>query len=335
MLLLLLVSLISSSLIIFTHTRSLYATSHEVDQQLVLTPPVSSIKLPSVPESKYIDPNLLNVDGPTRVIIIASDSLPLHEVAEYMITSRVTPFFEGCHVILGVVKADKVDQLAANPLVLAIYKDRKIEYAVSTDSSTADLAKKALAVLAVGTCSSFGGIPSGKPNPTGAKSVMEFLKEQKIDKPVINIPGCPPHPDWIVGTIADILINGLPTADKLDEVLRPKAFYGELIHDNCPRRAFFDAGQFARNTGELAAFMRSGARGPTHMPIVPTVSGTTVPTGVSVRERSVSGVSNPIFKISSHPCSRSSVRMISNGSRLKLVNHDGGLPWQPRLKSIL
>ena len=127
---------------------------------------------------------------------------------------------------------------------------------------TVELAKSALAVLAIGTCSSFGGIPSGAPNPTGAKSVSDFFKEKKIDKPVINIPGCPPHPDWIVGTIADILINGLPTADKLDEVLRPKAFFGELIHDNCPRRAFFDAGQFARNTGEPGCLYEIGCKGP-------------------------------------------------------------------------
>ncbi len=127
---------------------------------------------------------------------------------------------------------------------------------------SANLAKNALAVLAVGTCSSFGGIPSGEPNPTGVKSVMDFLKDRKIDKPVINIPGCPPHPDWIVGTIGDILINGLPSAEKLDDVLRPKAFYGELIHDNCPRRAFFDAGQFARNTGDEGCLYEIGCKGP-------------------------------------------------------------------------
>jgi subtilisin family serine protease len=116
----------------------------------VLNPPASSIKFPGVPEGKYIDPDLLTVVGPTRVIIIASDSLPLHEVATYMISSRVTPSFKGFHMILGVMEADKVDQLAANPLVYAIYQDRKIEYAISTDSSTADYAEKDVPLLPFG-----------------------------------------------------------------------------------------------------------------------------------------------------------------------------------------
>jgi len=127
---------------------------------------------------------------------------------------------------------------------------------------SADLAEKCLAVLAVGTCASYGGIPSGEPNPTQVKPVSDFLKGQGIDKPVVNIPGCPPHPDWIVGTIADILLNGLPTPDKLDEVLRPKAFFGQLIHDNCPRRAYFDAGQFARHTSEPGCLYEIGCKGP-------------------------------------------------------------------------
>jgi len=125
-----------------------------------------------------------------------------------------------------------------------------------------ELARNALALLSVGTCASYGGIPSGAPNPTGAKSVMEFLKDEGIDKPLINLPGCPPHPDWMVGTIANILINGLPGEDDLDDKLRPKSFYGILIHDNCPRRGFFDAGKFARNPSEEGCLYEIGCKGP-------------------------------------------------------------------------
>lgn len=128
--------------------------------------------------------------------------------------------------------------------------------------AVAELAKDALAVLAVGTCAAFGGIPAGAPNPTGARSVMEFLKDEGISKPVINVPGCPPHPDWMVGTIVNILLNGLPSADDLDDALRPKVFYEALIHDNCPRRGFFDAGQFARHTGEEGCLYEIGCKGP-------------------------------------------------------------------------
>jgi len=125
-----------------------------------------------------------------------------------------------------------------------------------------ELARDALAIIAVGTCASFGGIPSSAPNPTGSKSVREVLEEESISKPLINVPGCPPHPDWIVGVIAMVLFKGLPSADELDAALRPKAFYGKLIHDNCPRRAYFDAGQFARHTGEPGCLYEIGCKGP-------------------------------------------------------------------------
>jgi hydrogenase small subunit len=127
---------------------------------------------------------------------------------------------------------------------------------------TAELAKEALAVLAVGTCAAFGGIPSGAPNPTGAKSVADFFKDEGITTPLINIPGCPPHPDWMLGTIASVLIHGLPSPEALDEKLRPKEFFGKLIHDNCPRRAYFDAGQFAKTPSDPGCLYEIGCKGP-------------------------------------------------------------------------
>ena len=133
---------------------------------------------------------------------------------------------------------------------------------VTMKDLTKELAKDALCVIAMGTCAAFGGIPKGSPNPTGAKSVSDFFKEEAIDKPLINLPGCPPHPDWMVGTIASVLLKGLPKADELDEKKRPLAFYGTLIHDNCPRRAYFDAGRFARQPSEPGCLYELGCKGP-------------------------------------------------------------------------
>ena len=87
-------------------------------------------------------------------------------------------------------------------------------------------------------------------------------KQHGIDKPLVNIPGCPPHPDWFVGTVASILLNGLPGADDLDDDLRPKAFYGKLIHENCPRRAYFDEGKFAKKFGDEGCLYELGCKGP-------------------------------------------------------------------------
>jgi hydrogenase small subunit len=133
---------------------------------------------------------------------------------------------------------------------------------VNIETRFVELARDAVAVLAVGTCAAFGGIPAGDPNPSSCVPVREALAMHGIETPLVNIPGCPPHPDWFVGTVAGILLNGLPEADDLDQDLRPKAFYGRLIHENCPRRAYFDEGKFAKKFGEDGCLYELGCKGP-------------------------------------------------------------------------
>ena len=125
-----------------------------------------------------------------------------------------------------------------------------------------ELAQDALAVIALGTCASFGGIPAAAPNPTGCRSVKQVLDAKGISRPLVNIPGCPPHPDWLVGTVASVILNGLPGASDLDDLLRPKAFYGKLIHENCPRRAYFDEAKFAKKFGDEGCLYELGCKGP-------------------------------------------------------------------------
>lgn len=104
----------------------------------------------------------------------------------------------------------------------------------------------AKAVIAVGTCAAFGGIPGANPNPTGAVAVTELT-----DKPVINISGCPPMPEVMTGTIAYLLSFGnLP---ELDHLGRPRAFFGEAIHDRCYRRPFYEKGLFAKSFDDEGA----------------------------------------------------------------------------------
>jgi len=133
---------------------------------------------------------------------------------------------------------------------------------VSLEIRLEELARDALAVLAVGTCASFGGISAAAPNPSGCQPVSQVLKAKGISKPLINISGCPPHPDWFVGTVASIILNGLPKAEDLDDNLRPLAFYGKLIHENCPRRAYFDEGKFAKKPGDEGCLYELGCKGP-------------------------------------------------------------------------
>jgi hydrogenase small subunit len=117
--------------------------------------------------------------------------------------------------------------------------------------------QKAAFVLAVGTCAAYGGIPGGRPNPTGAKGVREIIGRGDV----INIPGCPAHPDWIVGTIAYLLANG--AAPALDSEGRPRDYYGYTVHSHCPnRQKFNEKSIFAEELSELACLHNLGCNGP-------------------------------------------------------------------------
>jgi hydrogenase small subunit len=122
-----------------------------------------------------------------------------------------------------------------------------------------DLGKDATAVLALGQCGAYGGIPAAEPNPTGSKGATDFFKDYGMETPIINIPGCPPHPDWMVGTIAHALLFGIP---ELDENGRPKIFYGTLVHDNCPYRSYYEEKKFAKSFGEEGCRVELGCKGP-------------------------------------------------------------------------
>ncbi len=126
--------------------------------------------------------------------------------------------------------------------------------------SVEELGSNALLTLAIGTCATFGGIPAAKPNPTDCKGVKEVFTEKGINTPVVNLPGCPLHPEWFTGTISVILFSGAQALD-LDELARPKLFYGQLIHENCPRRADFDKGKFAQELGDPGCLYNIGCKG--------------------------------------------------------------------------
>jgi hydrogenase small subunit len=107
-----------------------------------------------------------------------------------------------------------------------------------------EVADKAGAIIAIGSCASWGGVASADPNPTGATGAPMVLK----GKTVVTIPGCPANPYNFLGTVLQFVTFG--TLPALDEKGRPKFAYGRTIHEHCPRRAHFDAGRFVQRYGD-------------------------------------------------------------------------------------
>lgn len=107
--------------------------------------------------------------------------------------------------------------------------------------------ENAFAVIAVGTCAAFGGLPHADPNPTGAVPISEIV----TNKPIINISGCPPIPEAMTGTISYLLSFG--KIPELDALGRPLAFFGETIHDRCYRRPFYERGMLAKSFDDEGA----------------------------------------------------------------------------------
>jgi hydrogenase small subunit len=97
-----------------------------------------------------------------------------------------------------------------------------------------ELGSKAKYVINVGTCAAFGGVPAAGPNPTGIKRIDEEILNGKTRNPIINLPGCPTHPNTIMKTLIDLLLNGIP---KLDGENRPEMVYKDKVHNNCPYKS--------------------------------------------------------------------------------------------------
>lgn len=147
-------------------------------------------------------------------------------------------------------------------------------------------ARHARAVVAWGTCASWGCVQAASPNPTEVRTVPDLIH----DKPVIRIPGCPPIPEVMSALIAYVLtFDRLP---ELDSQKRFAAFYGQHVHDQCVRRAHFDAGEFVEAWDDEGArrgycLYKMGCKGPTTYNACPNT-------------RWNGGVSYPVE--SGHPC---------------------------------
>jgi hydrogenase small subunit len=145
--------------------------------------------------------------------------------------------------------------------------DKKTGQPITTCEWIDRLAPKAWAVVAIGTCASYGGIHAMEGNPTGCMGLPDYLGWQwrsKADLPIVCIPGCPAQPDNMTQTLLYLLYMavGLAPAIPLDTQLRPEWLFGQTVHEGCDRGGYYEQGQFAEEYGGRECIVKLGCWGP-------------------------------------------------------------------------
>jgi len=139
---------------------------------------------------------------------------------------------------------------------------------ITTNEWIDRLAPKAAAVVAIGTCATYGGIPAMQNNPTGAMGLPDYLGwswRSKAGIPIVCIPGCPAQPDNMTEVLLYLALQlvGLAAPIELDDALRPKWLFQRTAHESCNRAAFYEEGDFATEYGsDHRCLVKLGCRGP-------------------------------------------------------------------------
>ncbi|MDQ3137330.1 MAG: hydrogenase expression protein HypE [Gemmatimonadota bacterium] len=146
--------------------------------------------------------------------------------------------------------------------------DPKTGQPITTNEWLDRLAPKAAAVVAAGTCATYGGIPAMKNNPTGAMGLPDYLGwgwKSKLGLPIVCIPGCPTQPDNLTETLLYLVLQlgGMAPMIDLDEQLRPRWLFGRTVHESCNRAAYYEHGDFAEEYGtDHRCLVKLGCKGP-------------------------------------------------------------------------
>ncbi len=139
---------------------------------------------------------------------------------------------------------------------------------ISTCTWIDRLAPRAAAVLAIGTCAAYGGIPAMRNNPTGAMGLRDYLGASwtsRLRAPIVNLPGCPVAPDNITETLLHLVLHvaGVAPMIDLDDQGRPARLFGRTVQQGCGRAGFAEQGEFARTPADhRGCLVKIGCKGP-------------------------------------------------------------------------
>jgi hydrogenase small subunit len=139
---------------------------------------------------------------------------------------------------------------------------------ITTNEWIDRLAPQAAAVLALGTCATYGGVPAMRNNPTGAMGLPDYLGwkwRSRRGLPIVCLPGCPAQPDNITETLLYVCFHlaGLSPPPQLDNHLRPKWLFDRTTREGCNRAGYTEQGKFAREYGsDSRCLVKLGCRGP-------------------------------------------------------------------------
>jgi hydrogenase small subunit len=206
--------------------------------------------LPGVPEVRFINPfySFENAD----------EYIDCLEAAE---RGELDPFIL---VIEGSIPDERIKD---EGYWAALGTDKETSQPITTCEWIERLTPQAWAVMAVGTCATYGGIHAMEGNPTGAMGLPDYLGwdwKSAGDIPIVCVPGCPTQPDNLTETLLYLLYQsaGRAPAIPLDEALRPTWLFGETVHEGCDRGGYYEQGQFAEEYGSRLCIVKLGCWGP-------------------------------------------------------------------------
>ncbi len=234
-------------------TAGLSCDGDSVSITAATQPSIEDVLLGAIPGLPKV-----NLHNPVLAYEVGDDFMKYWYAAD---EGRLDPFVL---VIEGSIPNEKIK---SEGYWAALGTDKATGQPITTCEWIDRLAPKALAVVACGTCATYGGIHAMAGNPTGAMGLMDYLGwdwKSKAGVPIINVPGCPVQPDNFMETLLYLLyqVAGLAPMIPLDDAGRPKWLFGLTVHEGCDRAGYYEQGQFATEYGSPQCLVKLGCWGP-------------------------------------------------------------------------